>query len=215
MVRARHFGKKWVLRACGRALFADIAAWYNTEVSKFVFPGPAQRWERLHQKFGRQVAGDSMRLFRAGPGLKAASLRPSDPHFRDEFLFPCCLLYLKMLAESRGFGNAEGALATVWDRSSAWLEGVLPEGKMGQLLKGMPAMQLPDFSFRLMEIFASDFFPHTEFLSELEKLGPEDWCMQMSRKLYARLGNAARDMLGVELITTVFFVKFLQVLHNY
>lgn len=226
LVRARHLGKKWVLRACGRALFSEVARHFEAGVAHFVFPGPAENWEPFLE-LARRVAGDGPRLFRDSTRLIRACANP-DPPLPDEEIHPGCLFYLGTLAESRGFKIVAGIFATVWHRGSVAFWRVVRRGEMDRLLKAAHAYlnlnsTAPDFGFRPMEMFAGDsFFPEEAFLAEVQKLDPMGFSGQEGHPLLPDecqallrfgLGNVARDLLGAELRTTVFFVKFLQKVH--
>lgn len=222
MVHARHLGKKWVLRACGHALFADIAARYEAGVANFVYPGPVEHWRPLLE-LGLRVAGEGPRLFSASARLKVKALRVVvRSRDDDEELHPGCLFYLGALAESLGFGSVGRVLAMVWHRGSDELHRVFEKGAMDELLKDVLNFEIPEFNFQPMEMFAGgNFFPEDAFLKELFKLElsvrdasghnfrGED-CKRLLRK---QLGNASRDLLSAELRTTLFYVKFLQKIH--
>lgn len=145
--------------------------------------------------------------YRASSRLKAS---PSGtPRYPEQFMLLSVFLYVSVLAQSRGFGRVVGILELVWVQASKALEKEYPGQKMGWQFQDLWALETPDLCFRPKEVFACvRCFPDV-LLDDLQKLGPSSHTL-----LNSELNKAARNVLGAELMSTVFLVKFLQLVHH-
>lgn len=111
MVRARSLGRKWVLRACGRALYADVASRYKAGIGRFEYSGPITNWADCCA-LGRFLAENAERQFRFCEGEKTFKGTR-----RNRYLNLPCFFYVCNLANSRGFDQVLGVLRQAWDRA--------------------------------------------------------------------------------------------------
>lgn len=117
-MRARQLGRKWVLRACGRALFREVGQRWEAGEREFRHWRPRNPNPRLaaHRSFAEVVVQDQA-------AVEEACLRQKvygEPKFfltRNVALGLQCLAYMCNLADSMGYHTAVEALEKVWKRA--------------------------------------------------------------------------------------------------
>lgn len=210
MVRARSLGRKWVLGACGRALFADVAARYKAGIGDFEFPNPAQGWEAA-RPLGRHVAETCQRQIGSAVRLKASA----EPHIITGYGVRQlgCFLYVSALAESRGFASVVETPGTTWERAVFSLRAENPGWVLHwpfQLFKASYHIYNPGLAFDPMKEFAT-FKMHSDkpyvavMLQHLDFGG--------TRSLVRKLCEVSLELLGAEVMSTIFLTQFLQTIH--
>lgn len=124
-VGARRLGRKWVLRACGRALFREVArrwkagelqydaAYWGFNLSDEEFADHRSFAETAVQK--RAAVEAACLLQKARFGLVAAKDKDSRVFYAGRLEF---LVYLCNLAEFKGFAMTLNSLEMVWVRAS-------------------------------------------------------------------------------------------------
>lgn len=209
MVRTRSMGRKWVLRACGRALFADIAARYMAGVENFDFPGPALVWEprRGLGLFAAQRFSGHVRV------CLYSKRRARSVSYREGVLIrPGCFLYLYRLAESRGFDAVVHVLEEIWARAGSILEDADPTTHTKTIFRTFRAStEIPIFSYQPLEDFPDlSFYPNS--LSGLLMGVPGAYFRDDSalRKMLAK----GTGLLGPELLAVLYYLCFLNFLHS-
>lgn len=159
MVSARHMGRKWVLRACNRALFKDVAKRVAVGVAQFEGPETIPNWEKWTAAlWGATEHGPE--LFREWTRLKALCQSPISTDIVDLNLF----FYHCRLAESRGFSFTVGILERVWERAVSMVSIDSAPGfsrkHWGAVFDALRVAESPDLGFVPFEDFAGDqFFP--------------------------------------------------------
>lgn len=209
MVRARSLGRKWGLRACGRALFADVAARYKAGIMNFEYLGPAQNWDECCS-LGRHVAESSQKQFRVAQRMKA-QLNTETQYSTFSHLNLDCFFYVSLLAESRGFLAVFGILERVWKRAFQGVLGDQPGWQVEGLLHTLRVVNNPGFSFRPNRSFrirsATECVPGDTTLSQ--QLGGTGF-----RKLADGVGLHLRAFGGIEVMSTMYFVLFIHYLFH-
>lgn len=155
-VCARHLGRKWALRACGRALFADVGRRIAAGVEAFEGSEAVPNWDVWTAAL-RGIASHGPGLFSEWTRLKATYPAFLSMYFVDLSLF----FYLCRLAESRGFDSVAGILARVWDQTFSVLsETRFPSLYWGTVFQQLRATEVPNLRFFPFQDFAgSQFFP--------------------------------------------------------
>lgn len=204
MVCAQSKGRKWVLRACSRALFADVASRYKTGVENFEFPAPVHNWEPPLEL--GQIAAQNF------PGhVRVCTYRKTlngITHMDSILTRPGIFFYMYRLAHARGFGTIVRMLEEIWERAVSAIPGAKPVVDLGGTFQIIRASEMPDFSFRPLQFFASpNFFPGPVPLSHL--CGGNSDLSEVGRFL----AKAATTMLGPEGLAVLFYLGFLHQLH--
>lgn len=204
MVRTRSMGRRWALRACGRALFADVAARYKAGVVDFDYQGQHPTVLVTCCNVGFHVAETGPRQFKTCARVKALDSHMFSPHHPGAFLDRGCFFYLSMLANSRGFSRMAGVLELVWERAvHQSLRKSHGSRNFGWSFQEFLDSDIkPDFGFHPMKGFA--IMPGIPSTNAIEELGANLWF-----DLRAGLMIAAKDLLGPELLCTLFFATFL------
>lgn len=213
IVRARSLGRRWVLRACGRALFRDLAEQYRAGVVNFEYPGPdAQHWDAC-RKLGLHVAGTGPRQVKASVCVKAFF-----DEFRDlsntrgfSYMNISCFLNLCMLAEARGYSRVMGSLEIVWDRAVLGLRKKHPGSKIDLPFREFLNFGFRDFSFQPLKGWNGPrkFLPGASPWIALDQVGLGS---------YGHLGygliQAAVTLLAPELLSTMVFIILVHGMHG-
>lgn len=217
MVRARSLGRRWVLRACGHALFADVAARYKAEVVGFEYEGPdATHWNAC-RTLGRHVAETGERQSRMCVRIKSLI-----SHFFEGieavslYIDLGCFVYLFKLAESRGFNGVVKMLEKVWERMVLGPRRGDPRWDLEWAVQELTwETGKPDFAFRPgVELASNGYFrPREEFWNDVDALGDDEGSLG-TVKLRTRLVIAAKDLLRPELLSTIFFTTFMQRIYS-
>lgn len=206
LVRARSLGKKWVLRACGRALFADFSRRYLAGVAKIGVQGHAQDWQACAE-MGRHVAQNGQRHFRMAT---IAKVTPNHllSGFPTIIVHPACFYYLGMLAKSLGFLSVVERFRTVRERAMASVQ----KEEIDSFWVFLSSLGTTDFDLWPTESIDSDkIFPRASFSAVLRgRLGPHDYM-----KLRIGLCQAARSLFGAELMSTLHFTDFVQISYSW
>lgn len=201
-------GRRWVLRACGHALFSDVVRRYEVGVAAFEPRSLVQNWE-TRLELVRDMAGSISRVRKISLNLKV--FNTTGNRFLEDLLLVTPFAYVAMLAESRGFRRVVGALGLVWERAISDLQGLMGPGwEMGWSFQDLWAFQTPDFGFRPLEVFAGvDFPPAKGLMTEVYEMG-----RNRRFDVNTSLGKAIRWILGTDLIGTLFLIKFIQLIHH-
>lgn len=200
MVRARSMGCRWALRACGRAIFADVGRHYKAGLVGPEIPGglPVD-WE-ARCALGQWVAANGPSQSRLCADLKGEMKSVSS---RKMIAFSN-FAYVISLSQSRGFVRLSSVLEMVLERTT----GCARTGPGWDMLQQLRVLEAPDFSFRLFTtyIVCLKFFPGPELL----------WAKSGSvynLEMLARLSENAIDLLGVEVLHALFFMDFVEMMH--
>lgn len=206
MVHARSLGRKWVLRACGRALFADVAAWYHDGVVNFEFPAGLAHDLESKLEVGRCAAQNYQGHIQKCAKTIADTRYPPNERPPRPPMSPGSFFYLYRLAESRGFNTVLRILERVWRQavSVPGLQGA--EVDLEKAFQTVRASEKPIFRFKPSENFAdSSFYPGPVQESDLGVGDPD------SRAVLIRsLSKAAASLLGPEVLAVMFYVYLLK-----
>lgn len=206
MVCAQSLGKKWVLRALGRAIFADLAARYEAGNAGSDLSGTAQNWEAC-RAYGQHVAATGERQFRVSMLHKASMSLPAaqNPALRGLGWF----FYLCLLAKSRGFATVLGRFQAVWERAALTLPTIHPGWVLDWPFQDLEVFESQILDFNPSETFASvNIFPDKAFFASLYQLGAA-----AHSHLELSISKASLDLLSAELMSTMWFVQFLHLIH--
>lgn len=124
---ARRFGRRWLLRSCGRALFRAVAQrWeageitFDSDINDDSFDPLPAYIVSLQKTLGREAIASRDGLRASWLTLKSRSKNPDFTVVSAQHSFPIPLvfgeyfLYLCNLAEERGFGETLRLLERVW-----------------------------------------------------------------------------------------------------
>lgn len=207
-MRARSLDRKWVLRACSRALFEDVATRYQAGVENFEFPG-GQAWEP-QVELGRFAAQNFRGHVRVSTQRKTSTV-PS--LYEDIVVRPGSFFYLYRLAYFRNFCMVVRILEKIWERAVSWLPGADPMRDLGQTFQTLKTSETPNFSFRPFEQFANSSFylgPVSEM--QLSKGAIDDFEKHHTIRKY--VAQAAVGLLGPEGLAVLYFVSFVDKVHT-
>lgn len=115
MVRTCSMGRKWALRACGRALFGDIGRRVAAGVADFKGSEAVSNWDAWRASLGG-ATGHSREFFSTMVGVKASYFGSAASLTNATAIDPCFFFYICCLAESRGFNLIVGKMEIVWKR---------------------------------------------------------------------------------------------------
>lgn len=199
MISARHFGRKWVLRACGCALFADVTRRVAAGVANFEGPELIPKWDAWTAAL-RGVTGHGPELFKEWIRLKATCPAPLSTDMVDLNLY----FYLCRLAESRGFGFTARILERVWERTVATVPVVgFPRNQWSTVFEALRVAEASDLGFQPFGDFAgSQFFPGPLDLSFV--LGPVE-----KTEVEVHLFRVSVDLLNSEMMCLLWLLFIL------
>lgn len=147
VIRARSLGRRWVLRACSRALFNDVAMRVATGIDAFEGSETVPNWVPWT---ARALIAHSLTTFRAWPRVKNVfDASNSESFYLGPFFYVC------RLAQSRGFNIIVGSLERVWKQAVVQTYGA---GYMCPATV-FQAAEMPDLDFTPFEEFGNRFFP--------------------------------------------------------
>lgn len=212
LVRARSLGSRWVLRACGRALFSDLASRYKAGMANFEYHESSAHLFYDRCVLGQHVAENGQRHFQTIVRMKASAGFPGPQQSQWPLISASDLswfFYVSTLAVFRGFRRIAGVMEKAWEQA------VLPEEQesfgydVPWSYQRRKAIQERFLVFRPTKCFPMPFF------SELYCGGAaSNQHLKFGRDLRVRLEKAVRNCLGAEALSTVYYVIFLQTLYN-
>lgn len=200
-----------MLRACGRALFSEVAAIYKAGVADFEYPGAdAQHWDACRE-LGLHVAGTGPRQFKAcmrakkSPGIFASHYKWGD------LLDLGCYFYVCMLAKSRGFSSAAEVLKLAYERAIFEVRGRQHEWDVEESFHDFCVSNKRGFRFYprmefacITSLFSVSFW---EAIHELRRGAKH-------RELEEGLARVAEGLLVPEILSTMLFVALLERIHH-
>lgn len=215
MVRAHSLGRKWVLRACGRSLFADVAARFEAGVASFdgIPPPHFQAWVNL----GRLGTGNGQKVQSIWARNKfdtAMSVIVRDT------VHICSFFYLCGLVKVRGFMAILDLLERSWDQA---VFGMMDEEiePLGVLLKGWNwdgeifgeirrVVNSTDFSLQPFAEFAG-FRCFLGRITDAHILDRCDWLSRPSfrQRVWFEVCKSTIDLQSCEFLSTLWLVNFL------
>ena len=214
-VRAKSLGRRWALRATGRALFADAARRYSAWVA-----ASDDDFDRLPHEFHLQdfearalgvwVSENCLRHVRQCTHFKAA-LASNAPSLEAVPVRAGSFFYLRALAKSRGFVKIFGMLERVWERAIIGLDKTSWDWGAYEVFRMFIDSETPNFDFRRMiGAYGPSFFPG----SAAQIMYMNNTRFGGGGEPYMGLAVAASDFLGAEVLSTLFFLDLAEALHR-
>lgn len=197
------------MRACGRALFADLARRYLSGMANFEHPGPPPDWEDF-RALGQHVAENGPKHVLKSTRFKALAatsglLRESSFSGPVDF---GCFFYLYLLADSRRFSGVVGIMEKVWELAVVDFKWIDTVGTLEMAFQDRKAAGKPDFSYRPFESFADVALFPPQLQAGLYMLVGRSTGVNALSDFLKRLLTAATDLIGAELLSALFFCIF-------
>lgn len=202
LLSARNLGRRWVLLACGRAIFTNVASRYKDMATRYEHLGPPENWDPRWE-IGRHMADNGQRQFWVWAQLKAQAVVPSFCKLNIG-----CFFYVAMLAAFLKFDFLVGALEKAWERAVRDLAGQAPGWDEEWSFHRLREVEIFILGFQPTESLTG-FFHGDRMLASPERLGLDGY-----RKFREGLDKAALDLLGAETMSTLYFVRLFRLLHK-
>lgn len=204
-----------MLRACGFALFPEVASRYKAGVANFEISDLgvaastilAQNWESLRD-LGLLAAQNYPNHVKVCAHRKTLSVPPM---YVVSLTHPRCFFYLYRLADSRGFDSIVRVLERVWERAVSGLSEADLDLNFEKTFENIRASEKPDFSYRPFQYFpGQNIYPGPVTITQLGV----DGNYGSQQGLRQGLSRAVLGLFSAKLAAVLYYLYFVQAVHN-